>query len=113
MQGTRNYLAIVIKKKKETIWQLYICMTKSSYSIFKESLGRVNPSESRTGPCPPPPPLSPSPSFSTKPPKNFPNHMVSGGAVAYHKMSPSVFLIFLVTVPLLPHSALSNPLGTH
>jgi len=42
-----------------------------------------------------------------------PNPMPSGGAVAYDIMSPSVFLLFLVTVPLLAHSAPSNPLGTY
>ncbi|KAK7362640.1 hypothetical protein VNO77_04758 [Canavalia gladiata] len=47
-------------------------------SIFQESLGRVNPSESRIRPC---------------------------GAVAYHNMSPSVFLLWLVTIPILAHSA--------
>ncbi|XP_058735410.1 probable LRR receptor-like serine/threonine-protein kinase At5g59680 [Vicia villosa] len=38
--------------------------------------------------------------------------MPSGGAVAYDNMSPFVFILWLVTVPLLlAHPALSNPLG--
>ncbi|KAK7400805.1 hypothetical protein VNO78_12112 [Psophocarpus tetragonolobus] len=40
--------------------------------------------------------------------KSFPNRMLSGGAVDYDNMSPSVFLLWLVTIPVLAHSALAS-----
>ncbi|TKY59094.1 LRR receptor serine/threonine-protein kinase [Spatholobus suberectus] len=44
--------------------------------------------------------------------KSFPKRMLSGGAVDYDNMCPSVFLLWLVTIPVLAHSALaSTPLG--
>ncbi|RDY14478.1 putative LRR receptor-like serine/threonine-protein kinase, partial [Mucuna pruriens] len=44
--------------------------------------------------------------------KSFPNRMPSGGAVDYDNMSPSVFLLWLVTIPLLLHSAPAfDPIG--
>lgn len=46
--------------------------------------------------------------------KTFPNRMLSGGAVAFDSMSPSVFLLWIITISLLAHSALASiPLGTN
>ena len=46
--------------------------------------------------------------------KSFPNRMLSGGAVAFDSMSPSVFLLWIITISLLAHSALASiPLGTN
>jgi len=43
---------------------------------------------------------------STKPPKKLPNSQAfSGGAVDYHTMSSSLFLLWLLTLPLLPFCA--------
>ncbi|KAL9327423.1 hypothetical protein ACSQ67_008068 [Phaseolus vulgaris] len=52
--------------------------------------------------------------FLTKPAKKFSNSQVfSGGAVDYHTMSPSLFLLWLLTLPLLPFCAQASvpPLG--